>query len=323
MLLSRAVVNLQTFKRKASDLTVAVGRVAKHVERKITAVAHWRVPHYSRWGLYPQAIFIVVALVWFEYRPEWAVLAPSVAMCFLAVAAIVMALRGPHTTRIEGAVWIVVSCGLFVIEMHAIATDRKAHDAEQAALVSREETTRREQNRSFAQLIADGANLFKALGEEKELTQQNLEHTTGGNGYCWVVPMAPLPVGLGGNPAYQGDNWWQLGLKNSGKVVLPTCDLRFMPSPTEQEIKTGIVAGPLFLSYHFEKVPVMPRREYRPTSYFIKGDRIYSGVIETPTHSFIEVIKFEPDPNNHGRYVPKCTVTAPSEKVLENECNPQ
>jgi len=35
----------------------------------------------------------------------------------------------------------------------------------------------------------------------------------------------------------------------------------------------------------------MGRRYYRNTPHFIKGDRIYSGVIETPTRSFIEVIK--------------------------------
>ncbi len=67
----------------------------------------------------------------------------------------------------------------------------------------------------------------------------------------------------------------------------------------------------------------MGRRYYRYTPYFIKGDRIYSGVIETPTRSFIEVIKFEPDPNDRTRYIPKCLVATPSGKMLENDCNPQ
>ncbi len=168
-----------------------------------------------------------------------------------------------------------------------------------------------------------GQHLSKALAEEKALTAKNLEHITGGEGYCWVVPSTPLPVGLGGNPAYQGNNWWQLGLKNSGKVVLPTCDLRFAPFPTDEEFRKGISPSPPFLFYHFEKVPVLGRRYYRATPYFIKGDRIYSGVIETPTRSFNEVIKFEPDPNDRTRYIPKCTVSEPSEKILEKDCNPQ
>jgi hypothetical protein len=128
---------------------------------------------------------------------------------------------------------------------------------------------------------------------------------------------------LGGDAAHQGNNWWQLALKNSGKVVLPTCDIRFIPFPTEEELKQGTVSSPPFLFYHFEKVPVMAGRYCRYTPHFIKGDRIYSGVIETPTRSFIEVIKFEPGPNDRTRYIPKCMVAEPSEKRLENDCNPQ
>jgi len=168
-----------------------------------------------------------------------------------------------------------------------------------------------------------GQHLSKALAEEKALTAKNLEHITGGDGYCWVVPIHPLPIGVGGDPAHQGNNWWQLGLKNSGKVVLPTCDIRFMPFPNEEEFRKGAAPSPTFLNYHFEKVPVTGRKSYRYTSYFIKGDQIYSGVIETPTRSFIEVIKFEPDPKDPTRYVSKCRVAEPSEKILENDCNPQ
>jgi hypothetical protein len=43
----------------------------------------------------------------------------------------------------------------------------------------------------------------------------------------------------------------------------------------------------------------------------IKGGKIYRGVIGTPTRSVVEVIKFEPDPNDHARYIPKCIVSAP------------
>jgi hypothetical protein len=207
--------------------------------------------------------------------------------------------------------------------MLAIAAEGKAHDAEQAELRSREEKTRREQSQSFSQLIGEGKDLFKALDEEKALTAKNLEHITGGDEYCWLVPINPLPIALGGDPAHQGNNYWQLALKNSGKVVLPTCDLRFMPFPTDQELKEHVVPSPPLLSYHFEKVPVMGRPISRSTPYFIKGDRIYSGVIETPTRTLVEVIKFELDPNDRTRYIPKCTVATLLGRVLEKDCNPQ
>jgi len=38
--------------------------------------------------MYPQALFLVIALIWFAYRPDWAIQGPGVAMAFLAVAAI-------------------------------------------------------------------------------------------------------------------------------------------------------------------------------------------------------------------------------------------
>jgi hypothetical protein len=172
-------------------------------------------------------------------------------------------------------------------------------------------------NAQLQQRLVDSSAMISSLAK------QNLVATTGGNGYCWLVPMSPLPVGLGGDPAYQGDNWWQLGVKNSGTVVLPTCDLHFVPFPTAQELKAGVFPSPPDLFYHFEKVPIILRRYYRSTPYYIRGGRIYSGVIQTPTHSFIEVIKFEPDPNNRARFVPNCLVQATSGKKLETDCNPQ
>jgi hypothetical protein len=152
---------------------------------------------------------------------------------------------------------------------------------------------------------------------------ESIKIATGGDGYCWLVPESPLPVGLGGDAVYQGNNWWQLGLRSSGKVVLPTCNLRFFPFPTDKEFKEGITPNTSVLTYHFEKVPVMRRRDFRTTTNYIKGDRTYSGVIEMPTRSLIEIIKFEPDPKDPSRYVPKCMVAVPAGKTLENDCNPQ
>ena len=296
-------------------------------------VALWPIPYYTRWGLYPQALFVVIILIWFEYRPDWAIQGPGVAMAFLAVAAIFMAVRGPDSTRIEGGVWIVISCLLFAGEMHFIAADRQAHDAEQSEIRRAEENTQQEQARSFAKLIGDGQRLFRALGEEKQLTVENLEHITGGKGYCWVVPADPAFVAEGGNPAYQGSNWRQLALKNSGNLVIPTCDIHLSPYPTAEEARQGIIPQDIFL--HFEKVAVLlDRRQYRLTTSYITPDRTYSGTIETPTGRFIEVIKFEPDPKDPSRRIPSCLVQEYPEispqgqalrpgKVLEKECFPQ
>jgi hypothetical protein len=291
--------------------------------RRTSSIALWPVPFYSRLGLYPQAFFITGALVWFEYKPDWGVEGPGVAMAFVALAATYMAARGSESTRVEGVVWVAITFAMFGVEMHFLGVERRTRDAEQVASLSREEQTRQDQNRSFAQLIGEGQDLFRSLAEEKTMTAKNLEHLTGGGGYCWLVPISPLPAGLGGDAAHQGNNWWQLALKNSGDVVLPTCDFRFMPFPTDQELKAGVVPDPPYFSYHFEKVPTTGRTGARSTPYFIKGDRIYSGMVETPTRSFIEVIKFGPDPKDPAHIVPNCLVREPSGKTLETDCAPQ
>lgn len=82
-----------------------------------------------------------------------------------------------------------------------------------------------------------GKHLFKALAEEKALTAKNLEHITGGNGYCWVVPVHPQPVGLGGDPAYQGNNWWQLALRNSAKRSYRRATFNLCPSRPRKNLE--------------------------------------------------------------------------------------
>ena len=231
-------------------------------------------------------------------------------MACLAVAAIFMAIRGERTSRGEAVAWIVISFTLFGFELCAIRIERAQHELEQIGLQNREEVTRRAQSRSFSELLTRGDALLQGLREEHALTASNLEHITGGSGYCWLVP------------GEQHGNIWQLGIKNSGTVVLPTCDVTFAPFPTAQELKEGAPARS-WLIYHFTNVPVMSRQTYTTTSYLITGDRTYSGKIVTPTQSFIEVIKFNPDPHDPSRVIPDCFVANLRGKALEKECYPQ
>lgn len=307
-------MDVQALKLKAKGITLAARRTVSLAVEKAVSFMFWQVPHYSRWGMYPQALFVFVALVWFEYRPGWATQSPGVAMGFLAVAAIVMAVRGPDSTRIEGMVWIAISFFLFAGEMHFITVDRKAHDTEQAELRSREETTLQQQADAFARVIKQGNTLFSGLAEEQALTRENLKHLTGGDEYCWLVPMRPLPIASGGDPAYQHNNSWELSVWNSGRVVLPTCDINFVPTSI-----TGTRSA--LLTYHFEKLPVSGFFATR-TGHYIKGDLNYLGWIQTPTRLFDESITFEADEDDPTKYTPSCRVTElPSQKTLERYCN--
>ena len=298
-----------------------VSRIAGWAGRRVSAVALQQLPHYSRWGVYSQAVFITAVLVWFEYRPGWAVQGPGVAMGFLAVAAMYLTFRGPSSTP-ERVVWIIVSFCLFALEIHSIELDRKRRDLQQAQLLRTEESTRENQTQAFAHLIGNGERLLRSLAQETDLTKTTLQDITGGNEYCWLVPLSPMPVDWGGDATHQGNNWWQLALKNSGTVVLPTCEATFTALPDREEREAGAVPSPPVI-YHFDKVPAMDSRTYRYTRYFVKGGGIYTGRIETPTRSFVETISFEVDPRNSKRYVPHCKVAELSGKVLQTECYPQ
>jgi len=132
---------------------------------------------------------------------------PGVAMAFLAVAAISWQL-GARTPRASKEWFGVANYFSFVCgEMHSIADERKIR-SRASERRSREETTQREQTRSFTQLIADGQHLFKALAEEKGWNRENLEHILAAT-YIVGSYRYSSPVGLG-RPRIR-NNWWQLG----------------------------------------------------------------------------------------------------------------
>jgi hypothetical protein len=97
-----------------------------------------------------------------------------------------------------------------------------------------------------------------------------------------------------------------------------------VPFPTDEERRAGISPNPPDSFYHFDNVPIIDRRQYLYTPHFIKGDRIYSSVIQSPTRTFNEAIIFTPDPKDPTRYRRSCSVSEQqSGKILEKDCYPQ
>ncbi|MGB8063238.1 MAG: hypothetical protein WCF26_15190 [Candidatus Sulfotelmatobacter sp.] len=150
--------------------------------KNLLAIFLYPVPHYTRWGMYPQAAFIVACLFWFQYRPEWGTLGPGVAIAFLAVAAVIMAVRADYLKHSEAIVWILIAFVLFWIEMRSISEDRFNHDAQQAEIRTREqehfEKMLAEQRKDVADIVKGIQKLpdlivarNKALQRVKETTK--------------------------------------------------------------------------------------------------------------------------------------------------------
>lgn len=283
----------------------------KHTLARIKSVAFFVSSKPLRFALCVQVPLIVFAVIWFKFRPNWAIQRPGVAMAFLAVVAIIMAVRGERASTVERVVWVAASVALFVLEMVAIRDDH-------ADLPRREEAARQEQARSFSNVIAQGQNLIQSLEEEKKLsvnnlklTARNLEHITGGDEYCWVAP----------NFQIRGSNSWTLTVMNSGDIPLPTCDLQFMETPSEEQLKRGLLNRQDWLVMHFG--PVAPRWQgHAETPYIVQGDRNYSGRIATPSRNLMEEITFETDPKNPNNVKPHCKVFI-GPTVPQSECFPK
>jgi hypothetical protein len=326
---------LETFKRRTESLAHVIAAVSGWTIKKSISVARWPVPEYTRPGMYFQAAFVVLLLVWFEYQPDWAVQGTTVAMGLLAIAAVIMGLRGASIRRVEGTLWVILSVLLFAGEMQAIVRERKARDEELAQAITVETKARNEERDSFRKLLARGEALLNSLDEEKSLTSKNLaltaknlEHITGGDEYCWVAPQTPLLSTAAGEPYIDNKSGnWQIVVMNSGKVVLPTCDVSLMEIPSAEQLKSGMKFSWFPHNMHFERLPVLGGgggHYFQMTSYLIPGGRNYSGVIRTPARELIEVITFDPDPKSLSGYTPHCKVLAPGgTKELQSDCFPK
>jgi hypothetical protein len=134
---------------------------------RLSRIGRYPVPHYTRWGLYPQGIFVIGC--WFCMH--WWPLVPGVAIGFLALAAAVMAVRADNFTQTEKAVWVVISLVLCFVELRTIYQDRDAHDREQSELRIQESEARAKETQSFAALIKQGQDFIT-----QTRTSQDQEH---------------------------------------------------------------------------------------------------------------------------------------------------
>jgi hypothetical protein len=263
----------------------------------------WQVPHYTRWGLYPQALIVVGCLFCFQWWP----LIPTVAIGFLGVVAAIMAVRADHFSLGERVVYVFIAFALFIVEMTAVYRDRDQHDREQTELRIREAEARKKESDSFAALIKEGHGLFQTIQHVDRLAEKSLETLTGGDQYCWIAPME--------SNVLMQENIYHLWVMNSGKAILPYCDVSIISVPPEL-IGKNISLGDLHpLKMHFDKLPGNPtgNSSYLST-YHITNDRNYSLSIRTPTRTLSEVITF-------NGFLAHCEVVDTTNgKILEKEC---
>jgi hypothetical protein len=173
--------------------------------------------HYTRWGLYPQAVMILACLFCFQWWP----LIPTVAIGFLGVVAVIMTVRADHFSHGERVVYVMIAFALFIVEMRAVYKDRDEHDRQQTELRIREDKARREEEEKFSALLKEGHSILGETQEVQTLTKKNLENITGGESFAVVTPqvltgLVPIPLSIRnfGKYTLTGVTVFVLGSKN-------------------------------------------------------------------------------------------------------------
>lgn len=268
-------------------------------ERQKNPAGFWRGPLLG-W-IFLTAGFVFV--VWWLLRTP----PPNYSLIAMAVAAGLMALRYEPPSK-ERSCWAVLLILFAVIEIKAIRKDTAERDKRQAA-------EQAELQKNFAAIgdgiknsIQTGQSQFKTTMDRTDVLLNNI---TGGDAYCYLVPIPPV---MGAN------DFEQLAVGNSGNVVLPTCTIRLveLPSPTD----TSEQAVQKFNQPPISLQNVPPRRQgARYIQYGIHAgpDHKYEAVITPPTRSFVELISFKL--NSAGTSTPVCELRSPDAKLLKNGCD--
>jgi hypothetical protein len=143
-------------------------------------------------------------------------------------------------------------------------------------LIMRQAETALEATRQVGQLASQ--NLQK--------TQENLNYSTGGDEFCFLVPMAPH---IGSPPTPNG--MWPVYVSNSGSIPLPFCDLRIIGEKFSDALNVRVPSlegGGPYKNFPTE-VSIVPGPPYRVN-------------INTPLHFFYEIVNFSSDPSAMGGY---------------------
>jgi hypothetical protein len=170
--------------RRASNKVIAK---FKSFREAIAAAARHPIPDYTRPALYVQAVFIVLCLL--VCQLQIIPLIPGVAIDLLAIATVVISFRLVyHVSKPEQFVWIAIAFGLIGVELGVTYNDRAQNEKEKAQIRIEEATTRNEQNKSFAALLAEEQKLFD---QQTRLANQTIDEMTGGDTFPKIDPAAP------------------------------------------------------------------------------------------------------------------------------------
>jgi hypothetical protein len=234
-------------------------------------ILHLQISHYSRWGLYPQGIFIVTCYWWWycEATP------PGLAIAALGAAAIIMTVRAEHFTKTEQVVWVFIGFVLFLVEARAIYQDRSEHDAiariESAKQHAEFESVLNQNQREFDATMKRVGQVFEKTTEAANASTRAADSVTGGDSFAYVDFSSGLNtsekiVKIGDPPLYD------LNVHSSIHWECPPFPCRSTLVLKDKEIGT-LPVGPVIPGNHQHIFYL--QEEFPANAYALQGEGVY------------------------------------------------
>jgi hypothetical protein len=147
--------------------------------------------------MYPQVGIILSSLIYFRLWPP----VPTAAIGVLGVVAVFMAVRAEHLSIGESIVYIFIAFALFMVEMRTVYRDQDQRDRERGEQQIRESEARKDEEKSFGDLLQKENGLLTSIKDVGTLAQRSLENITGGHSFAVVTPqvwsgLVPIPLSI-------------------------------------------------------------------------------------------------------------------------------
>jgi hypothetical protein len=203
----------------ARQVGYAVGWVVSAAKRFFL----FPVPHYTRWGLYPQAAIIVACYSWWALCP----VIPGASITVLGFMAVFMTVRADKFSHAERVVWVVLGFAVMVAELRSLYVERDRHDTEQRVEMARQQREFEATLHGFESLDRNSRNQYettihrvdgvlKTTQKVSDLTERSLESITGGDSNAYFDLM------------YVNDYVPVIWVQNSGKYPLRNLSIQIM-----------------------------------------------------------------------------------------------
>jgi hypothetical protein len=175
---------LSTFAGDVAKISVAGAGAVK-------SIAFARVPHYTRWGLYPQAIVFVACYTVWQLSAIWQIfpLIPGAAIAGLGFVAVIMTVRADQFSNAERVVWVILGFAIMVFEIHTLYLDRQRNDAQHFAETAKQQQEFEATLGEFEKQSREVGSVLTTTQGIANLAEENLEETTGGNTYMYFDVM--------------------------------------------------------------------------------------------------------------------------------------